>query len=245
MNKDNLTAPTRKTDRHDYWYELYKQRKTTKEPYISDPEIVDGKALIIVKNLNSRLPYSKDRKLLGLDIGCGDALVTETVCKKIKDQFGIEIVMEYADVIDVRTNKLTPFYQIDKDKLIPTDKVYDIVTCFHMIHHDGNFFPFRMNNICSLLRRNGIFVIKEHDTNSDQMRQIIIEKHLKYEIYEIEPNWDENKFKLWLESYPKQFHLTDLDSMIKKITNYNFTLRHNNKPNYKNDATYIAIFHKN
>lgn len=214
----------------DVLYSRYKN-SNIKKYYATDPKIIKNKVDHILKVIG---PYLKLIKTY-LDIGCGDGLVSSYMSK---GRFDVEL----ADVVDVRTDKSKQFYLIEPNKPIPTNKKYDLVSCFHIIHHASNFFPYRINQIHDLLNEDGLFIIKEHDKTDKE--SYIINKHLQYEIDEIEKGLTREQFQKWVDSYPNQFYLKSQKDMINSIENAGFQLLKVQNSYKSRDGSYLAVFKK-
>ena len=121
-----------------------------------------------------------------LDLGCGDASISDSVVDEIKISSGY-----CADIIKPeKENKNLKFIQIDEDKnvLMMPDKSIDLITCLVSIHHFKNLRKMiqEMNRISHL---NTYLIIREHNANPED--QIYLDfVHLIYLIQKNVPIQD-------------------------------------------------------
>lgn len=177
-----------------------------------------------------------------LDIGSGDGLMAYVFSDNLK------LNVEMSDIDDYRLQKFKqiPFYKITPYNPIKTDKKYDIISCFHIIHHSKDFFDFRLNEIWNLLNPGGFLIIRESDVNSEYMKIKIILQHIYYEIKEITEKISYEEFNNWFYSRFSGFYFINIVNLIDEIKNIsnNFEIIYKPKENefsYKDRTFYLII----
>ena len=175
-----------------------------------------------------------------LDIGCGDGMIGFELAKKLDVKY-----FEMADVDDVRSNyyKKYKFYKLTPNKEMGIKNKYDIVSCFHIIHHADDFFDFRIKEIYNIMKPGAFLIIRESDVNSEFMKYKIILQHIYYEIYEIKRNMTQPEFTEWFNNRFKSFNLISVDELIVNLEKIGFKIlmKPNSSEFTKKDRSYYLI----
>lgn len=118
-----------------------------------------------------------------LDIGCGNAEITDEIATvyKIPNVYG-------ADVYPIEpgrpAGKLTHtfiYYQVVNNHIPLPDHSMDLITCFMSVHHFEEF-QLMMQEICRLLKPNGLLFLREHDVpkNNHGLIKFLNDKHAQF-----------------------------------------------------------------
>ncbi len=98
-----------------------------------------------------------------LDIGCGNAEITQEIGNsfKIPNIYGIDVYETELFKSNSNTNKVQ-YKQVINNRIELADKSIDLICCFMSIHH---FLDFKsmMNEIIRVLKPNGFLFLREHD----------------------------------------------------------------------------------
>ena len=137
---------------------------------------------LIKSNLLSFYKLKKNNKYL--DIGCGDGYKTNIFAKIFeidkKNIFGTDIPLwgPYQEKKNLSFN----FKYILNDILDYKDNSFDIITCFLTLHHIQNM-DLILNEIKRVLKKNGIYIIIEHDCLNYFDNLIIDIQHLFFSYF--------------------------------------------------------------
>lgn len=115
-----------------------------------------------------------------LDVGADDCLVTLAIKDKlhIKNVVACDIVDKCKGVDDIHFVKLIPG---QSSQLKSLDYDFDLITAFQSIHHmiDRDF---RLQEIDEKSNPQAIFIVREHDADTDHVKMLIDIEHLIYEV---------------------------------------------------------------
>lgn len=140
-----------------------------------------------------------------LDIGCGDCKLTKILGKKfglnLKNIFGLDI-KEWFDYKSNRNANIQLTLINEGEKLPYKDEEFSITSAFMVLHHTKNLDQ-TLKEINRITKKNGYFIIREHDclTKADYMLTDI--EHAIYErVYKKNPE-DHKKF---METYYAKYY---------------------------------------
>jgi len=155
------------------------------------------------------LPKSKITSFL--DIGCGNAEITDEIGKlfKIDNVFGADVypVMKK----DPSKSVLTKYYQVIGNHIDLPEHSMDLITCFMSIHHFENFNQM-VTEICRLLKPSGLLFLREHDVPKGNLQLIreLNDKHTQFPDHIGPINyWSRSDLQNALTSQYHFVHITD------------------------------------
>jgi len=98
-----------------------------------------------------------------LDIGCGMGLGHEIISNKIKKLYGVDSSSESIEIAKKR-NKDVIYKYYDEVNLPFEDKNFDVIFTMNTMHHvQKNKWNIFINEICRVLKNNGLFIVIEHN----------------------------------------------------------------------------------
>lgn len=161
------------------------------------PDKVSPEDQIFIEHISRYLfvqDYIKDKTVL--DIGCGCGYGLHLLSGSIKEGVGIDIAKDAIDYCKNRYNDKNINYKImDGRRPLFEPESFDVIISFEFIEHINEHAEF-MNNVCRLLKRDGILII-----STPNKPVYNFNKPEKNVFHEKELNYDE--FRKILES---QFH---------------------------------------
>ena len=118
-----------------------------------------------------------------LDIGCGNAEITDEIATvfKIPNVYGADVYPTLKIEPDRPVVKLTQYYQVVNNQIPLPDHSIDLITCFMSVHHFEEF-QLMMREICRLLKPNGFLFLREHDVpkNNQALIKFLNDKHAQF-----------------------------------------------------------------
>ena len=155
---------------------IYKKRTCPKWDFILYNVIADYKKIV-----------KKSNNIKYLDIGCGDLKKTLKIKKflnlKKENVYGTDL-KTWGPYKENKFNLNINFEFIVNNKLKYDDNTFDLITCIYTLHHVEKLELF-LKEINRVLKKNGRFILIEHDVVSDYDRIIIVLEDLLYiAIYE-------------------------------------------------------------
>lgn len=154
--------------------------------YRNDPnnkkKIAKIKANSIYKILKKYINISKKKKYL--DIGSGTGELTLAVGNKLKldinNIFGIDLNSFYGTEYEQSSFN----FKVYDGKNIPyPDNSFDFITSFQVLHHIKDI-NYTIKELSRVLKKGGYFMIKEHNSITNNMSNLIDIEHMLYMIYE-------------------------------------------------------------
>jgi len=173
-----------------------------------------------------------------LDIGSGDCSIPLVLGKSLY----LKTCNIYCSDIyrnpDI-ANEVNFFLVVENEKFQVRNNSFDLVTLFQTLHHMKDM-EFRLTEIYRILKTGGIMIIREHDSESKEMNDLITVEHMAYHMF------FENMSYLDFQNmyYARLFSKQDLEN---KILSNGFSLLKSFIPKTKNNPTnyYYAVFRKN
>lgn len=150
------------------------------------------------------LNYFKMEKIeTYLDFGCGSGVISQSVGELLNvEPEGIDIIDQKIDII---------YHQYD-GKMLNLNKKYDLITCFHVLHHtDLSMVP----QLISLLAPNGYLLVKEHNCYNEEIKLLIELQHLYCDHDHIMPIRELHNKQFWIELFGE----LELISEYKEVNN--------------------------
>lgn len=202
----------------------------------------------MIYNLMKYLKVKKTFKYL--DIGSGDSNKTYLIGTELglnlkKQVYGIDL-SNYVEIENFKPNK---FNQAINYKIITygekytfPDKYFNLTSAFMVLHHVENL-DFTLKEINRITKKNGFFLIQEHDAMNIIDKMIIDIEHSMYPlVYSNEYNTDFRK-----DYYAYYFNKYELDIILARygfecVEKDYFYYSINNKIN--NNRSYWAIYKK-
>lgn len=196
-------------------YQNLTRKKSDKKAYSSNKFAVANKSKAIMEIIKQVKPEFKTT-INYMDYGCGDG--TESLA--IRDslvKLGYKVSLTQCDVSDLRTlseeeKKGIKFAKLDPETPVDFSGI-DFLTLFNVLHHlpDPSKVIEKIQNIPFVL-------IREHDVSASpkydsEKRAIIYLQHILYEIAEIEPGLNFEKFKEFVTDYPKKFNFIPMSDI--------------------------------
>lgn len=148
-----------------------------------------------------------------LDIGCGNAEITAQMASSLDfnhvyaaDIYPYEIFQQPINSIFIK------YYQVINSKIMVPDHSISLITCFMSLHHFDNF-DLMLQEICRIIRINGLLFLREHDVNTHQLTKYLDQIHFKYPDHNGLPinYWERQNLKKILTSKFGFKHLSDSD----------------------------------
>jgi ubiquinone/menaquinone biosynthesis C-methylase UbiE len=182
------------------------------------------------------LKYCKTKNPVYVDIGCGSGNDTVLISKELDASKTLCV-----DVEDSRVNeaKSLNFMLIKKEiPLVVDTATVDIVTLFHTLHHMEDATS-RLKDINRILKKDGLLVIKDHDTETELDAENVTFEHFVYSIGEGEANVNDEK--TYKDILPMYYY--SANSVVNFLESCGFKKLYCNT--YKNPTrTYNAVFQK-
>lgn len=175
---------------------------------------------------------------IALDVGCGDGAMGAVFAKKYN------LVAEYADIANNLMIQNVTFYQFDSFGPIPTSEKYNVIACFHILHHIPTLteLQFRLKDIYSLLKPNGLLLIREHDAaRGSELYTRIKWQHIAYELHEIKHGLNKEELLTWITNY--YLNTYSAKAVQTLICDASLVYIGQTKPTH-NDGSYYAMFKK-
>jgi 2-polyprenyl-3-methyl-5-hydroxy-6-metoxy-1,4-benzoquinol methylase len=170
-----------------------------------------------------------------LDVGCGDGIIGYEFAHKYK------LTPSYTDVVNTVVLKDVDFVVFDPDAPLPQQAQYNIISCFHILHHIPTLFglQFRLKDIRSRLQGGGYLIIKEHDVQDQTMNKKIAWQHICYEIKEINEGMTKDELNKWITNY--KLLLYSQQTLRRIIEECGYVYVNSSKPTAF-DGSYYALF---
>lgn len=182
------------------------------------------------------LKYSEAKNPVYVDIGCGSGNDTVLISKELNASKTLCV-----DVEDSRVNdaKSLNFMLIKKEiPLVVGTGTVDVVTLFHTLHHMEDATS-RLQDINRMLKKGGILVIKDHDTETELDAENVTFEHFVYSIGEGEATVNDEK--TYKDILPMYYY--SANSVVNFLESCGFKKLYCNT--YKNPTrTYNAVFQK-
>jgi len=189
-----------------------------------------------LKNVDSNFKY--------LDIGCGNGKKTMTIGKflnvNVKNIYGTD-VQTWGPYKKYRSFDFN-FRLIENNKLSFSNGVFDLVSVILTLHHIESLHEM-IDEINRVMTKNGILMIIEHNTLSDDERLLIDVQHLLYSIFT-----DKNKKYLTNPDFMNCYNYLEWEFIFKQhgFTNImNEMLYPQLENRLKYDNAYFGLFIKN
>ena len=167
--------------------------------------------------LHKEMNYSntKINKLKYLDIGCGNAFKTKKFSKYIgftKNQIYGTNIESWGPYNSNKSKLNIHFESIKNNKLFYNNHSFDFISCIFNLHHVENIDIF-LQEISRILKKDGIFLLVEHDIYNDYDKLIINIQHMLYSaLYDKKNNYIENPDYIYLlNKYEWSFLLKKYD----------------------------------
>jgi ubiquinone/menaquinone biosynthesis C-methylase UbiE len=184
-------------------------------------------------------------KIKYLDIGCGDGNKTKLFAKI----FNIDSNNIFGTDIHTwgpyKENKDFSFdfkYILKNGKLDYKDDSFDIITCFLTLHHIQNL-DLILNEIYRILKKNGLFIIIEHDSLTYFDNLIIEIQHLFFAYF-----YDNNKHYIKQPFYSQYYNNMEFQYIITHKNKfkllYNDNFYQNIQMQKRYDQQFYSIFIK-
>lgn len=173
-----------------------------------------------------------------LDIGCSDGIITSTIGQGL----GFKLSNIYATDIIVSKNKLDPlitFKLCDGHKLDFSDKQFNLITLFQVMHHMVNIDEM-LAELARVCKFNAIIIIREHDLEETKFHTLNNNLYkIEHELYEI--LFDHVPYEEFINNYYAKYDT--MDGWTKKLKKYGFNLINTRKISKFNPTNYYyAIY---
>jgi SAM-dependent methyltransferase len=182
------------------------------------------------------LKYCKTKNPVYVDIGCGSGNDTVLISKELYASKTLCV-----DVEDSRVNeaKSLNFMLIKKEiPLVVDTGTVDVITLFHTLHHMEDATS-RLQDINRMLKKDGLLVIKDHDTETELDAENVTFEHFVYSIGEGEATVSDEK--TYKDILPMYYY--SANSVVNFLESCGFKKLYCNT--YKNPTrTYNAVFQK-
>jgi len=193
------------------------------------------------KNANANyygwfLKFCTAKNPVYVDIGCGSGNDTVLISKEIGASKTLCVDVEDSRIGE---SKNLDLMLIKKEQLLQlNNSSVDVVTLFHTIHHMEDASS-RLKDINRILKKDGILIIKDHDTQTELDAENVTFEHFVYSIGEGEATVDdENSYKDIMPMY----YFSE-SNISKFLENCGFEKLYS--VTYKNPTrTYNAVFRK-
>lgn len=211
-----------------------KMKQATKQ---EEEEFKHQRAIWRINDLKQNFKFSEKIKKY-LDIGSGDCSIPLALGKSL---FLKNCNIYCSDVYETQNlpKDINFFLVLENKEFIVRNNSFDLITVFQTLHHMKDL-DFRLIEIHRVLKNRGIMVIREHNSESEEMNNLITVEHMAYHMFFENMSYEEFQ-KTY---YAKVFSKKELE---EKILNYGFSLVktflprvHNNPTNY-----YYSVFRKN
>ena len=124
-----------------------------------------------------------------LDIGCGSGNKTERIAKELgivpKNTYGVDVYTfdEQGDRWNKQAHRRNMnFKRISEQVAYPFEKhTFDLISAIMVLHHISNI-DFVLKEVHRLLRKNGLFIIKEHDCHTCADAMLADVEHCMYNL---------------------------------------------------------------
>ena len=188
-----------------YFYNLIGNlpNKKIKTKILSIGRFIYLKLLPLIYQLNLKIENY-------LDIGCGDGFRTKQIGKLIRAQKIVGVDIPEWFPYNHKNMKNMKYIEINEKKPINLpENSFDLITCIHTLHHWKDI-KIRINDIKKLLRKNGLFVLVEHDALTKNDHMLI---DIEHGIYEVAIN---QNLMFYDQYYAKYFNFIELKMMFEK-----------------------------
>lgn len=153
-----------------------------------------------------------------LDVGCNNGSITVKFGKKMNlnedSIYGIDVEMfTQQKIIPVKGFNFTYY---DGYHMPFSDNYFDLITCRMVLHHVEHLEKI-INEICRVIKLNGLLIIKEHDVCSFLVEWLTYIEHMLYDVTEYQIKYED-----FIKTY-KQYTFSK-DELIKLLNKYGFEL---------------------
>jgi len=160
---------------------------------------------IALKYLNILQDFKKTDEFISnikyLDIGCGNAHKTKKIgnyLKLNKNQIYGTNIESWGPYSNNKSKINIHFEFIKNNKILYPDEHFDFISCIFNLHHVQNLTIF-LKEITRIIKKNGVFLLIEHDIYTDYDKIIINIQHMLYSaLYDNKKNYVENPDYIYL-----------------------------------------------
>jgi 2-polyprenyl-3-methyl-5-hydroxy-6-metoxy-1,4-benzoquinol methylase len=157
------------------------------------------KYLNILTNLNRKDNNISTIKYL--DIGCGNAYKTKKLANYLKlnkNQIYGTNIETWGPYSNNKSKINIHFEFIKNNKILYPDEHFDFISCIFNLHHVQNLTIF-LKEVVRIIKKNGVFLLIEHDIYTDYDKIIINIQHMLYSaLYDNKKNYIENPDYIYL-----------------------------------------------
>jgi len=136
-----------------------------------------------------------------LDIGCGNAFKTKKIgsyLKLNKNQIYGTNIESWGTYSNNKSKINIHFEFIKNNKILYPDEHFNFISCIFNLHHVQNLTIF-LKEIARIIKKNGVFLLIEHDIYTDYDKIIINIQHMLYSaLYDNKKNYVENPDYIYL-----------------------------------------------